>query len=66
MYRASAETVTVIAAGPRHLGARVGMTTALHTWGSALTRHPHVHMIVPLSADCCAIACRAMGRRPVT
>jgi hypothetical protein len=36
-----------IAADPRRLGARVGMTSVLHTWGSALTHHPHVHMIVP-------------------
>jgi hypothetical protein len=36
-----------IAADPKHLGARVGITAVLHTWGSALTHHPHVHMIVP-------------------
>jgi Putative transposase len=36
-----------IAADPKHLGARVGVTAVLHTWGSALTHHPHVHMIVP-------------------
>jgi hypothetical protein len=36
-----------IAADPRRLGARVGMTSVLHTWGSALTHHPHIHMIVP-------------------
>ncbi|SDM03316.1 Transposase zinc-binding domain-containing protein [Aliiruegeria lutimaris] len=47
LFRASAETVTTIAADPRHLGARVGMTSVLHTWGSALTHHPHIHMIVP-------------------
>jgi hypothetical protein len=47
LFRASAETVTTIAADPRHLGARIGMTSVLHTWGSALTHHPHVHMIVP-------------------
>jgi hypothetical protein len=39
--------VTTIAADPRHLGARVGITSVLHTWGSAMTHHPHVHMIVP-------------------
>jgi hypothetical protein len=44
---ANAETMTRIAADPRHLGARIGMTSVLHTWGSALTHHPHVHMIVP-------------------
>lgn len=47
LFKSSAETVTTIAADPRHLGARVGMTSVLHTWGSAMTHHPHVHMIVP-------------------
>ena len=47
LFKASAETVTTIAADPKRLGARVGMTSVLHTWGSALTHHPHVHMIVP-------------------
>ncbi len=47
LFRASAETVTTIAADPKRLGARVGMTSVLHTWGSALTHHPHIHMIVP-------------------
>ena len=36
-----------IAADPKHLGARIGITAVLHTWGSALTHHPHIHMIVP-------------------
>jgi hypothetical protein len=47
LFKASAETVTTIAADPKRLGAKVGMTSVLHTWGSALTHHPHVHMIVP-------------------
>jgi len=47
LFKASAETLTTIAADPKHLGARIGMTSVLHTWGSALTHHPHVHMIVP-------------------
>jgi hypothetical protein len=47
LSKASAETLTTIAADPKHLGARVGITSVLHTWGSALTHHPHVHMIVP-------------------
>ncbi|SLN22316.1 Putative transposase [Roseovarius gaetbuli] len=47
LFRASAETVTTIAADPKCLGARVGMTSVLHTWGSAMTHHPPVHMIVP-------------------
>jgi hypothetical protein len=36
-----------IAADPRHLGARIGITSVLHSWGSAMTHHPHIHMIVP-------------------
>lgn len=54
LMRASADTVIRIAADPKHLGARVGITSVLHTWGSAMTHHPHVHMIVPgggLSTD---------------
>ena len=47
LFKASAETLTTIAADPRHLGARIGITSVLHSWGSAMTHHPHVHMIVP-------------------
>jgi hypothetical protein len=47
LMRASADTVIKIAADPKHLGARTGITSVLHTWGSAMTHHPHVHMIVP-------------------
>jgi hypothetical protein len=47
LMRASADTVIKIAADPKHLGAKVGVTSVLHTWGSAMTHHPHVHMIVP-------------------
>ena len=47
LFKASAETLVTIAADPKHLGARVGILSVLHTWGSALTHHPHVHMIVP-------------------
>src|SRR5437588_1207974 len=47
LFKASAETLITIAADPKHLGARVGITSVLQTWGSALTHHPHVHMIVP-------------------
>src|SRR5207253_4982782 len=47
LFRASAETVLTIAADPKHLGARIGITAVLHTWGSTMTHHPHVHMIVP-------------------
>jgi Putative transposase len=46
LFKASAESLTTIAADPRHLGARVGITSVLHTWGSALAHHPHVHIIV--------------------
>ncbi len=47
LFKAAAETLIAIAADPRHLGARIGVTAVLHTWGSALTHHPHVHCIVP-------------------
>jgi Putative transposase/Transposase zinc-binding domain len=47
LFKAAAETLLTIAADPKHLGARIGITAVLHTWGSALTHHPHVHMIVP-------------------
>ena len=47
LFKASAETVMTIAADPKRFGARIGMTSVLHTWGSALTHHPHIHMIVP-------------------
>ena len=47
LFKASAETLITIAADPKHLGARIGITSVLHTWGSAMTHHPHVHMIVP-------------------
>ena len=47
LMKAAAETTLTIAADPKRLGARIGVTAVLHTWGSALTHHPHVHMIVP-------------------
>ncbi len=47
LFRAASETMMTITADPRHLGARIGITAVLHTWGSAMTHHPHVHMIVP-------------------
>jgi len=62
LFKASAETTLTIAADPKHLGARIGFISVLHTWGSALVHHPHVHMIVPgggLSQDRSEwIACR--------
>jgi hypothetical protein len=47
LFKAAAETMLTIAADPKHLGARIGITAVLHTWGSAMTHHPHIHMIVP-------------------
>ena len=63
LFRAASETMITIAADPRHLGARIGITAVLHTWGSAMTHHPHVHMIVPgggISPD----GMRWIGARP--
>lgn len=54
LFKSASETLLTIAADPKHLGARIGITMVLHTWGSALTFHPHVHCIVPgggLSTD---------------
>ena len=47
LIKAAADTTLTIAADPKRLGARIGITAVLHTWGSAITHHPHVHMIVP-------------------
>ena len=62
LFKASAEATITIAADPKHLGARLGVTAVLHTWGSAMTHHPRVHMIIPgggLSEDGTRwIACR--------
>ncbi len=63
LFKASAETLTTIAADPKHMGARIAITSVLHTWGSAMTHHPHVHMIVPgggLSLD----GTRWIARKP--
>jgi hypothetical protein len=69
LFRAASETLLTIAADPKYLGARIGMTAVLHTWGSALTHHPHLHMIVPgggLSPDGLHwIACRPRFFLPV-
>ena len=46
LFKAAAETMRTIAADPKHLGAHIGITAVLHTWGSAMTHHPHLHMIV--------------------
>jgi hypothetical protein len=62
LFDTAAEVLQTIAMDPKHLGARIGATLVLHTWGSALTHHPHVHGIVPgggLSADGKSwVACR--------
>jgi hypothetical protein len=47
LFKASSEAVLTIAADPEHLGGRIGITAVLHTWGSTMTHHPHVHMTVP-------------------
>jgi Putative transposase/Transposase zinc-binding domain len=47
LFQTAAETLTTIAADPRHLGAEIGLTAVLHTWGQNLDHHPHVHCIVP-------------------
>ena len=69
LFRAASQTMMTIAADLRHLGARIGLTAVLHTWGSALTHHPHIHMIVPgggLSPDGSRwIACRLGFLLPV-
>ena len=62
LFKAAAETLRTIAADPRHLGAEVGVVAVLHSWGQALTHHPHVHCVVPgggLSTDGTRwVACR--------
>ena len=71
LFKVAAETMLTIAADPRHLGARIGVTAVLHSWGSAMTHHPHIHMIVPVAVSpsmenagsrlalgsCCRFAC---------
>jgi Putative transposase/Transposase zinc-binding domain len=47
LFKASAGTMLIIGADPKHLGARIGFISVLHSWGSAMTHHPHVHMIAP-------------------
>src|SRR3954452_9702153 len=61
-YQNKAVIYDLVAADPKHLGARIGILSVLHSWGLALTHHPHVHMIVPgggFSLDCNRwVACR--------
>src|SRR6185369_15303944 len=64
LFKAAAETIRTIAADPKHLGAETGMIALLHTWGQALTHHPHVHCIVPgggLGPDGHFVPCRHPG-----
>jgi hypothetical protein len=68
LFKASSETMLTIAADPRHLGCRIGITAVLHTWGSAMTHHPHIHMIVPgggLASDGRWISCKPNFLLPV-
>ena len=69
LFKATAKTLLTIGGDPKHLGARLGATLVLHTWGSAMTHHPHIHGIVPgggLSADGSAwIDCRNRFFLPV-
>lgn len=54
LFTAVAEALTTIAADPRHLGAEIGLTAVLHSWGQTMDHHPHIHCIVPgggLSSD---------------
>src|SRR5476651_2044469 len=69
LMKAAAEATLAIAADPKRLGARIGITAVLHTWGSAMTHHPHIHMIVPGGGisldDECWIASRPAFLLPV-
>jgi hypothetical protein len=69
LFKAAAETTLTIAADANHLGATIGIIAVLHTWGSAMTHHPHLHMIVPgggLSPDRSRwVACRPSFFLPV-
>jgi hypothetical protein len=69
LFKAAAETTLTIAADPKHLGVRIGITAVLHSWGSAMTHHPHIHMIVPgggISADGARwVSCRPSFFLPV-
>jgi Putative transposase/Transposase zinc-binding domain len=68
LFKAAAETIRIIAADPKHLGAETGMIAILHTWGQTLTHHPHVHCIVPgggLGPDGRWVACKPNFFLPV-
>ena len=63
LFRTASETMMTIAADPKYLGARIGITAVLHTWGSAMTYHPHVHMVVPGGGVSCG-GTRGVSARP--
>jgi hypothetical protein len=67
LLRAAAETLLTIAADPKHLGARIGATAVLHSWGAAMTHHPHVHQALPAPRPAQAVSShpplRAVGQR---
>src|SRR6478672_6390844 len=69
LFKASSETLLTIAADPKHLGVCIGFLSVLHSWGSALTHHPHVHMIVPGGGISCDgskwVSCRPRYLLPV-
>ena len=68
LFKITAQTLYTIAADPKHLGAKIGTTAVLHTWGSALTHHPHIHCIVPgggLNPNNQWIACKSGFFLPV-
>jgi hypothetical protein len=66
LFKAAAETLLTIAADPKHLGAHIGATLVLHTWGSAMTHHPHVHGIWQRPANCVpALPLARRSRMPV-
>ncbi len=52
LFRTSAETLLAVAADPKHLGARIGFLSVLHSWGQRLDHHPHVHCVVPGGGVC--------------
>lgn len=68
LFDAVAATLKTIAADPRHLGGEIGFLAILHTWGQALTHHPHIHCLVPggaLSADGRWLNCRPRFFLPI-
>ena len=68
LFDAVAATLKTIAADPRHLGGEIGFLAILHTWGQALTHHPHIHCLVPggaMSADGRWLGCRPRFFLPI-